>query len=307
MDIKFHLPDFVRHFRLNLTLAEYMSRFPDAFVDGVKIGSVYGCFPNMTWNGGRFIQGNMDPRIIREILSQFNKRGIPCRFTLTNPEIKMEHLSDPLCNAILKAADNGMNEAIVFSPMLEDYIRDKFPDMPITSSTCKQIEDFDELSAEMEKDYSLVVLDYNFNNNFDVLEKLPHKEKAELLINPCCTPACKRRGDHYKFLGEQQIKRSSINAFGNIGGINMLNVQTEENFRCEAISRNFLETIEFSTHITPETLFEKYVPMGFRHFKIEGRTLHPLNVIESYVYYMTKPEYKDLVRLKLGLDTFRAR
>ena len=56
MDIKFHLPDFVRHFRLNLTLAEYMSRFPDAFVDGVKIGSVYGCFPNMTWNGGRFIQ-----------------------------------------------------------------------------------------------------------------------------------------------------------------------------------------------------------------------------------------------------------
>ena len=57
----------------------------------------------------------------------------------------------------------------------------------------------------------------------------------------------------------------------------------------------------------PETLLEKYVPMGFRHFKIEGRTLHPLNVIESYVYYMTKPEYKDLVRLKLGLDTFRAR
>mgnify|MGYP000703105274 CR=1 FL=1 len=54
MDIKFHLPDFVRHFRLNLTLAEYMSRFPDAFVDGVKIGSVYGCFPNMTWNGGRY-------------------------------------------------------------------------------------------------------------------------------------------------------------------------------------------------------------------------------------------------------------
>ncbi len=134
-----------------------------------------------------------------------------------------------------------------------------------------------------------------------------YRGKIEVLVCPYCFPDCKRRGDHYKFLGEQQIKRSSINAFGNIGGINMLNVQTEENFRCEAISRNFLETIEFSTHITPETLFEKYVPMGFRHFKIEGRTLHPLNVIESYVYYMTKPEYKDLVRLKLGLDTFRAR
>lgn len=295
MDIKFHLPDFVRHFRLNLTLAEYMSRFPDAFVDGVKIGSVYGCFPNMTWNGGRFIQGNMDPRIIREILSQFNKRGIPCRFTLTNPEIKMEHLSDPLRNAILKAADNGMNEAIVFSPMLEDYIRDKFPDMPITSSTCKQIEDFDELSAEMEKDYSLVVLDYNFNNNFDVLEKLPHKEKAELLINPCCTPACKRRGDHYRSIGRSQIActQHMMKRTGT--------PYIPEPFECQCMKRTLYQTVDSPLHISPDAIYNKYVPMGYGNFKIEGRSVPDVNILENYIYYMVKPELRDKVRLDILL------
>lgn len=70
---------------------------------------------------------------------------------------------------------------------------------------------------------------------------------------------------------------------------------------------NFLETTKFSTHVTPDTLYNKYVPLGYEQFKIEGRTIHPLNVIESYVYYMVKPEHKDMVRLKLGLSVFTPR
>ena len=78
----------------------------------------------------------------------------------------------------------------------------------------------------------------------------------------------------------------------------------EKQFVCEAIQLNFLETLRFSTHITPDDLFGRYADMGYEHFKIEGRTMHPMNVIESYVYYMAKPEYKDMVRLKLGLAAF---
>lgn len=295
MEIKYHIPDFMRHFRLNLTLAEYIKRNPQAIRDNVKIGSVYGSFPNMLWNGGRFLQGRCEPRIMQEILRQLNMRGIPCRFTMTNPLIKAEHLSDPLCNAIMKAADNGMNEVIVYSQLLEDHIRSKYPSMKITSSTCKQIESFEELSAEMEKDYSLVVLDYNFNNNFDILEKLPHKEKAELLVNACCDPHCKRRGEHYRSIGRSQIACTEH-----------MNKRTgtpyqPEPFECACMKKHLYQTVDSPVHISPEAIYEKYVPMGYSNFKIEGRSVPDVNVLENYIYYMIKPEYQNEARLEMLL------
>ena len=180
--------------------------------------------------------------------------------------------------------------------------------MKLTSSTCKQIEDFQKIDEELDKPYNLVVLDYNWNNNMEALAEIPEKYRTrlEVLVCPYCFPDCKRRGEHYSFLGKQQIQRSTINSFQGMSGM-QLNVQQEKPFVCEAIQMNFLETTKFSTHVTPDTLYNKYVPLGYEQFKIEGRTIHPLNVIESYVYYMVKPEHKDMVRLKLGLSVFTPR
>ena len=102
-------------------------------------------------------------------------------------------------------ADNGMNECIVMSPMLEDYIRRTYPNYKLTSSTCKRITDPDKLKEELGRDYSIVVVDYDFNNNFEVLSQLPRKEDCELLVNACCEPGCPRRSAHYQCIGEQQI------------------------------------------------------------------------------------------------------
>ena len=51
-----------------------------------------------------------------------------------------------------------------------------------------------------------------------------------------------------------------------------------------------------STHISPDDIWNKYVPMGFSQFKIEGRSSETLNLLEHYMYYMIKPEYKDIAR-----------
>ena len=40
MPIRFHLPDFTRNFYLNLMLAKLMEECPDAFYEGVEIGSI---------------------------------------------------------------------------------------------------------------------------------------------------------------------------------------------------------------------------------------------------------------------------
>jgi len=290
MSIKFHLPDFVRHFKLNILIYEIMKMKPEWFYPNISIASVYGTFPTALWNGGRAFSGTMDRNIMVEIMKQFNARGIPLRYTFSNPHIKEEHLSDEFCNWCLEKGHNGLNEVIVVSPILEDYIRKNFPKYKLVSSTCKQLEDVAGLKEELEKDYNLVVLDYNWNNRFEELSKIPHKDRCELLVNACCTPNCKRRKEHYDYIGKYQIAltehmKTPNQPFG------------YKDFECEQMNLEFYETTNYRTHIKPIDIYEKYVPMGYTNFKLEGRQLADISVLESYIYYMVKPEYKDPARL----------
>ncbi len=300
MSIKFHLPDFVEHFELNLIIYETMKAKPEFFRPDIKIGSVYGTFPISLWNGGRIFGGNpLDRNFMAEIIKQFNSRGIAVRFTFSNPHIKEEHLNDRFCNMCLEMAHNGKNEVIVVSSVLEEYIRKNYPKYKIISSTCKQLEDIDGLKEELEKDYSLVVLDYNWNNRFEELDKIPYKERCELLVNPCCVPNCKRRKEHYDYIGECQIAytehmRKTPNSPFNF-----------RQFNCEQTTPFFYDTVKHKTHITADDIYEKYAPMGYENFKIEGRILPDFSVLESYIYYMVKPEYMDEARLYALLSNVR--
>ena len=46
-------------------------------------------------------------------------------------------------------------------------------------------------------------------------------------------------------------------------------------------------------HLTYELIKNVYAPLGFEHFKIEGRTWEALSLILTYANYMVKPEYRD--------------
>lgn len=290
MSINFHIPDFTHNLALNLVLIQLMSERPELFYDDIKIGSVYGEFHTSVWNGGRIFGGKTDSTVIRETIRRFRELGIPLRFTFTNPMLKKEHLSDQFSNYCLEKASGGINEVIVFSPLLEEYIRGKYPEYPIISSTCKQLESVEELCAELERDYKYVVLDYNFNNRFDVLETLPHKEKCELLVNACCIPHCPRRGEHYRHLGEEEIKYWQHMKWTPKAPFR------NNPFSCEHMNKMLFQIKDYSTHITPQAIYEKYVPMGFNNFKIEGRSVNVINLAETYIYYMVRPECAEEAR-----------
>lgn len=291
MKAKFHLPDFTRNFALNMAMLKLIAARPELFRQGVEIASVYGEFPPSLWNGGRTVGGKCDRPFMKEVLKRFNAQGVPCRFTYTNPEITEKDLSDSHCNLSLKFADNGKNEVIVFSPLLEEYIRQKYPSFKITSSTCKQIETIEGVNAELAKDYNLVVLDYNWNNRFDELEKINDKSRCELLVNACCIPKCPRRGEHYRTIAKNQ--REYLRC------MNMGEKCRQIQFECPYMNRTIFEIKDYSTHITPDDIWEKYIPQGFENFKIEGRSSHMFNLIETYLYYMAKPECRDEARFTL--------
>lgn len=47
----------------------------------------------------------------------------------------------------------------------------------------------------------------------------------------------------------------------------------------------------------------RYLPMGFSNFKIEGRGLGSAMILEFLLYYMTKPEHQLHVREAIYLDS----
>lgn len=273
--MKFYLPNFSS---LNFDVFQFMKTNKDAFIDGVEIGGFYGAFPGMKWNGGRFVGIKECPeKEIFQIINQANEMGIPLRFTLTNICLQPEDFEDKYCNFILDIADkNKINEIIINDARLEDYLRNKYSNFKYILSTTKCIRDINEINKMTQK-YDLVVPDYR-DNNVEYLSKINQKDKIELLLNAVCTPDCQRREQHYKLISEDQ-----------------LNIKHED-IDCKCMYNSFYDSLEYPTAIHVDELYNTYVPMGFSNFKIEGRTSIPVDIVDSYVYYLAKDEYRDEIR-----------
>lgn len=293
MSVYFHLPGLRYNYPLNMFWISLLKQRPHFFREGVEIASIFGSFPLSLWNGGRLVYDDQcDAAFVKNVVKSINDKGIPVRYTFTNPLLTKEDLSDHFCNYCLEVGDNGMNQVLVFSPILEEYIRENYPSYKIDSTTCKEIKDIDGLNAELEKDYTYVVLDYNMNNKWDLLENINHKEKIEVLVNALCVPDCKRRGGHYENISKNQRIALKNRELPKEKWIPLIP------WKCEYGDHNCIHTIQnYSTYVSPEMIWEKYVPMGINNFKIEGRTANIFSLIDTYCHYMIKPEYMGEARL----------
>ena len=286
MEVRFHLPGLRQNYPLNMLVLGLLEQKPEYFREGVKIASFFGEFPMSLWNGGRpSLNDQCDAAFIENVVKNINAKGVPIRYTYTNMLLNEEDLKDPYCNFCLKAADNGMNEVLVVSPLLEQYVRENYPGYKINSSTCKEIRSIDMVNEELRKDYYLVVLDYNFNNRFEELEKIEDKERCEILVNAVCRPECPRRGGHYENVSKNQkimLKNRKMPPDKQI---------PLEPWHCEYGMHNEFHTIQtYPTYVSPKDIWEKYVPMGFKNFKIEGRTANLFYMLEVYCHYLIRPE-----------------
>lgn len=297
MEVKFHLPGLRRNYPINMMFASLLREHPELFREGVKIGSFFGEFPTSLWNGGRNSRADQcSAEYVKVIIKNVNDWGIPVRYTYTNMLLTEEDLLDPYCNFCMREAHNGLNGVIVVSPVLEEYVRKNYPKMKITSSTCKQIRGIEGINAELDKGYDLVVLDYNMNNQFEELEKIKDKSRCEILINAACVPNCPRRGAHYKHISENQkniVKNMSLPRDKQIP------LKPWECQYCNGSQQNVYTIQDFCTYVSPEAIWEKYVPMGFTNFKIEGRTDNMFVVLEALLFYLIRPEFQGQVRIQM--------
>lgn len=274
----FHLPGIFSSTALCIRLLEDMRINPQHYYDNIEIGSMYGC-PGGIWNGGRItflrIKSVNELECIKNFMDSFN---IPIRLTLTNSLIEEQHLSDTYCNILLDVFNTGNNEILCNSDILENYIKNKYGDRyRYVSSFTKSLTDDNDVLNELKKQYHLIVLDSKYNKNFDFLKNIENKDNCEFLCNDTCILGCPNRKQHYEAISKIQLS------------------YVYQELGCP-YAKDFYTVMQRKHFISIDDINNTYLPMGFKNFKLEGRMNGDLNLIEIFLYYLVKDEYKVKVR-----------
>lgn len=281
--IDFTLPDFTVGLQRNLVFAQLMRDCPQFFFDDVRIQSVYGCFPNCVVNGGRaFVR---EPYTVEQVEATFDAldaQGLAARLTFTNMLVEERHLEDPYFNMILdRAAAHGAG-VIVYSDLVDEYVRARHPQMERTLSTTREILDVDGLNRALDA-YDLVVLNYNKNKDRAFLDRVARPERLEVMANELCNPNCPHRTEHYLHNSRDQLA-GTVTEFR----------------RCDLGGKDFYKIAPTSpTILTNDDVRLLHRRYGVPRFKIVGRGVASDVNLEGYLYYLVRPEHRDGLRAAL--------
>ena len=181
-------------------------RFPCILKDNVMIDSVFGS-PTCIWNGGRTLSDiYYNRRQLQSIHDTYADLGVKVRFVFTNPLLTEYDLHDRYSNMLMDVFQDLEPEVVINSPLLEEYLRNRYPSASFISSTTKRLQLAEEQLAEFSRDYKYICLDYDYNHNFKFLYDIPESERnrVEILINSICPKGCKVRVLHQDFSARRQ-------------------------------------------------------------------------------------------------------
>ena len=292
MKAYYHLPGLFEFYELYMVFLPLFRSHREYFYDWCEIGSIYGAPADCLWGGGRVGFGEAPPAAVAEMVRQY---GVSARLTLSNSLLREEHLTDKRCNslcALFEKCDSVQNGVILTSDLLLHYLQAQYPGFYFVSSTTKVLTEFSQFEAELNRsEFRYVVPDFRLNRAFSELNTLTdrQKQKVEFLCNECCWFACPDRKACYenvslKNLGEDCSDHVCVSP------------EAGKGYR-------FSDAMKNPGFIGLEDIQNIYLPNGFSHFKIEGRSLGSAIILEFLLYYMTKPEYHLKVREAIYLDS----
>ena len=286
----YHLPGLFSFYELYRVFLPLFREHREYFYSWCDIGSLYGAPADCIWGGGRVGFGDAEPR---QVLALTEEYGISARLTFSNSLLRQEHLADKKCNrlcALLNQQEG--NGVIVHSDLLLEYLKQKYPNLYFVSSTTKVLTDFRQFLDEVNReDFRFVVPDFRMNKAFGELDTLTEVQrgKVEFLCNECCWFGCQDRRMCYENVSRKNLGESCPDHVCTAPG-------GSQGYR-------FSKAMENPGFIGIEDIRKTYLPMGFSHFKIEGRGLGSALILELLLYYMTKPEYQIHVREAVYLDS----
>ena len=296
MTVYYHLPGLFEFYELYKAFLPLYREHQEFFYDWCEIGSIYGAPCDCIWGGGRVGFGDAEPNAVAALMKEY---GISARLTFSNSLLRDEHLDDARCNALCEMFKNGgttpgapQNGIIVHSDLLLNYLKAKYPNFYFVSSTTKVITDFEQFKAELNREeFRYVVPDFRLNRQFDKLNALTdaQKQKVEFLCNECCWFGCFDRKKCYENVSQKSLGEDCADHI-------CVSPTAQRGYR-------FSDAMKNPGFIGIDVIQSTYIPAGFRHFKIEGRSLGSALILEFLLYYMTKSEYQLKVREEIYLDS----
>lgn len=272
----FHIGGLFEKWKLVKTLISLNEQYPEMFMSHIR--SVYGAQSGMIWNGGRFIfkSENTSNQEIRDFL--LSRNITPCLITSNLTETRMDDI------AVRIIEDFGVrnlnfcvgNDSIEDMLLLLGACQSQF-----ISSTTKCLDLIDTIKACSK--YKRVVLAEELNNHFKLLPNFDKSvtSRLEVLVNTPCSEPCEKRYEHYLCISKSNLENSHPRCLRGENSCGPLN------------------------HIKYNSLFVdlngiiRYIGNGVTHFKIAGRTAFDWDWINSVVYYLVLPQYRDYIREEL--------
>ena len=292
MKAYFHLPGLFEFYELYSVFLPLFREHREYFYDWCEIGSIYGAPADCLWGGGRVGFGNEAPEQVAELMREY---GVSARLTFSNSLLREEHLSDRKCNSLCALFEKGgpvRNGVIICSDLLLQYLQKNYPGFYYVSSTTKVLTEFSQFEDELDReDFMYVVPDFRLNKEYQRLSALSEaqKQKVEFLCNECCWYECPDRKKCYENVSRKSLEEGCEDHV-------CVSPDAHRGYR-------FSDAMKNPGFIGLKEIRDFYLPNGFSHFKIEGRSLGSAVVLEFLLYYMTKPEYQLKVREEIYLDS----
>ncbi|HBT96224.1 MAG TPA: hypothetical protein DEB25_00505 [Desulfobulbaceae bacterium] len=244
-----------------------------------SFAEVYGSIP-CKWDGGRTAH-HLAPSDPPPNFAQYRNRGVQVYLTFNSNQLTEADLDDEVGNRLLQEGDG----AIIASPLLNDYIRDKYPRVSRTASTIlsiiarkdRTIEHYQRLCDEYDK----VVVGTTHLFNTDKERSLDLKfidqldrDKIEIMVNDNCVFDCAFRARHHQLVGRHNKLR------------------TNESMR-EVVQffRSFCKAHLAVRGMAPDLILTNPMvatlqEMGFKRFKLVGRDMPVAYILTEMLRYI---------------------
>ncbi len=219
-----------------------------------ELESVFGFLMESPLNGGRTRAGSL--HYPPEEIEALNAMGVGYSFTLSNTAAAPGHLEDTWTNKMLHRFESPINSIIVATPMVEQFIRDRYPGYRLRASCIYNLRTADAINAACER-FDQVALWPELNDDETLLKSLHAKERILLFGTQLCLKTCghAQRLHHYYFNSLDHIAYYNHRQYG----VPYYPRAAVWPYRSPCRGKDFAVEVEN---------FDRFRALGFNHIKI---------------------------------------